>query len=215
MSCKHLRSTMPWSSGFLLRSKTLALSVTRKVWGRLGHLDPTQLPVWQHQWACSQQWRQPLGQQTFSCCCFHHAILALWMLQWAAVSWQLHNCPIALSTDSSPSEEAQMGAALLGLLLHQGNQAKRDVMVPSSSWPTCQRLHPFLVQPQCAVPRCLQFWGPIKGPLLLEGGKLQTRQTCFLQSMYIIGLQKLACARPVIAGWLLGLTSATTLPSLL
>ena len=64
---------------------------------------------------------------------FHHAILALWMLKWAAVSWQPHNCSIALSIDSSPSQEAQMGTAILGLLPHQANQAKRDLMVPSSS----------------------------------------------------------------------------------
>jgi len=64
--------------------------------------------------------------------CFHHAILALWMQTWAAVSWQPHNCPIALSIDSSPSQEAQMGTAILGLLLHQ-ETAKEDLMVPSSS----------------------------------------------------------------------------------
>ena len=57
------------------------------------------------------------------------------MLKWAAVSWQPHNCPIALSIDSSPSQEAQMGTAILGLLLHQADQekTKRDLMVPSSS----------------------------------------------------------------------------------
>jgi len=67
--------------------------------------------------------------------CFHHAMLALWMLKWAAVSWQPHNCPIALSIDSSPSQEAQMGTAILGLLLHQADKekTKRDLMVPSSS----------------------------------------------------------------------------------
>ena len=48
--------------------------------------------------------------------CLHHATLALWMLKWAAVSWQPHNCPIALSIDSSPSQEAQMGTAILALL---------------------------------------------------------------------------------------------------
>ena len=79
--------------------------------------------------------------------CFPPAILALWMLTWAAFSWQPQNCPIALSTDSSPSQEAQMGTAILGLLLHQ-ETAKEDLMVPSSSFVPCPA--PVLCQGVCS-----------------------------------------------------------------
>ena len=111
------------------------------------------------------------------------------MLKWAAVSWQPHNYPIALSIDSSPSAappSQQENKGLDGPILKLTNMSKVVASFP------------------CPAPMCC------------EGEELQTRQACFLQSMsyHRPGFQKHACARPVIAGCVPGLTSATTLPSL-